>query len=260
VHHATTGDSPYYMVTGDMPSLKNLKVFGCRAYVLILPTPSKFERRAESGVLLECLAYGVYKVLVPSKDGGESKIVISRHVTFDEEELPGLKDMEDIMDGDGASDSSYACESIEISDSGFDGDYSESESEYFDDSSEEHSSYSDYSRDGGPAKLVEPIAEDLGEEAPDSDAEEGTPISEEASEKTKFERFPGLSRTRNKPRSFWAQGTHNNSRTYIKITTSDSPTLRGRYHQLQLSKNCGNNRSQRKWNHCRKKGPGKMLM
>jgi hypothetical protein len=75
--------------------------------------------------------------------------------------------------------------------------------------------------------LVEPIAEDLYEEAPDTDAEEGTPISEEASEKTnKFERFPGLSRTLNKPRSFWAQGTQNDSRTDIKITTSDSPTLR----------------------------------
>jgi hypothetical protein len=85
----------------------------------------------------------------------------------------------------------------------------------------------DYSSDCGPEKLVEPIAEDLDEEAPDSDAEEGTPISEEASGITnKFERFPGLSRTRNKPRSFWAQGTQNDSRTDIKITTSDSPTPR----------------------------------
>jgi hypothetical protein len=75
--------------------------------------------------------------------------------------------------------------------------------------------------------MVEPIAEDLDEMAPDSDAEEGIPISEEASEKTnKFERFPGLSRTHNKPRSFGAQGTRNDSRTDIKITTSDSPTLR----------------------------------
>jgi hypothetical protein len=48
--------------------------------------------------------------------------------------------------------------------------------------------------------LVEPIAEDLDEEAPDSDAEEGTPISEEACGKPyKFERFPGPSHTRNKP-------------------------------------------------------------
>jgi hypothetical protein len=95
VRHATTADhdSPYYMVTGDMSNLKKLKVFGCRAYVLILPTSSKFERRAESGVPLESLSYGVYKVLVPSKDGGESKVIISRHVTFDEEELFGLKDM-----------------------------------------------------------------------------------------------------------------------------------------------------------------------
>jgi hypothetical protein len=107
VRHASTGASPYYMVTGEKPCLKNIKVFGCRADVLILPTPSKFERRAEAGVLLDCLSYGVYKVLVPSKDGRESKIIISRHFTFDEEEPPGLKDMEDIMDRDGASDSSY---------------------------------------------------------------------------------------------------------------------------------------------------------
>jgi hypothetical protein len=67
--------------------------------------------------------------------------------------------MEDIMDGDGASDSSYACKIIESSDSGFDSDYFEIESEYFDPSSEERSSYSDYSTDGGPAKLVGPIAQ-----------------------------------------------------------------------------------------------------
>jgi hypothetical protein len=149
VRHATTGDSLYYMVTREKQSLKNLKVFGCRAYVLILLIPSKFERRAEPGVILGCISYGVYKVLVSSKGGRDSKIFISRHVTFDKEGLPGLKDMEDIMDGDRASDSSYVCKSAR-----FDSDYSESESEYFDPSSEEHSSDSDYSSDGGPAKLV----------------------------------------------------------------------------------------------------------
>jgi hypothetical protein len=125
VRHPSTGTSPYYMVTGEKPGLKNIKVFGRRAYVLILPTPSKFERRAEPGVLLECISYDVYNFLVPFKDGGESKIIISRQVTFDEEELHGLKDMADIMDGDGASDSSYACKSIESSDSGYDSEYSE---------------------------------------------------------------------------------------------------------------------------------------
>jgi hypothetical protein len=104
----THGYFPVLMVSGEKPSLKNIKVFGCRAYVLILPTPSKVERRAESGVLLECLSYGAYKVLVPSKDEGESKIITSRHVTFDEDELPGLKDTAGIMDGNGASESSYA--------------------------------------------------------------------------------------------------------------------------------------------------------
>jgi hypothetical protein len=39
-----------------------------------------------------------------------------------------------------------------------------------------------------------PIAEDLDEDAPDSEAEEDTPISEEASGQTnKFERFPDVS-------------------------------------------------------------------
>jgi hypothetical protein len=73
----------------------------------------------------------MYKVLVPLKDGRESKIIISRQVTFDEEELPGLKDMADIMDGDGASDSSYTCKSIESSDSGYDSEYSDSEFRVF---------------------------------------------------------------------------------------------------------------------------------
>jgi hypothetical protein len=68
--------------------------------------------------------------------------------------------MEDIVDGDGASDLSYACKIIESSDSGFDSDYSESESEYFGPSSEEHSSDSDYTSDGGPAKLAGPIGEE----------------------------------------------------------------------------------------------------
>jgi hypothetical protein len=40
---------------------------------IILPTPSKVQGRAEPVVLLECLAYIVNKVLVPLKDGGESK-------------------------------------------------------------------------------------------------------------------------------------------------------------------------------------------
>jgi hypothetical protein len=69
--------------------------------------------------------------------------------------------------------------------------YSESESEYFVASSK-YSSDSDYSGACGPEKLVKPIAEDLDEEAPDSDAEEFTPISEEASgKKISLSVFPG---------------------------------------------------------------------
>jgi hypothetical protein len=170
--------------------------------------------------------------------------------------------MEDIKDGDGASDSSYACKSIQSSNSGFDSDYAESESEYFDASSADHSSVSDYSSDGGPNKLVEPIGEDGHGEASDPDAEEGSPISEEATGKTnKFERVPGLSRTRNKPRSFWARGTQQTTRRQIsKLQPVIHQRLARRYHPFRLSKKYGNNRSQRKWNHCRQKGPGKMLI
>jgi hypothetical protein len=105
----------------------------------------------------------------------ESQKELSRDTSrLTRKELPGLKDMADIMDGDGASDSSYACKSIESSGSGYDSVYSDSESEFFDAPSE-HSSYSDYSNDCGPENLVEPIAEYLDEDTPDSDAEEGPP-------------------------------------------------------------------------------------
>jgi hypothetical protein len=56
----------------------------------------------------------------------ESKKKILRPVTFEEEEIRGLKDMANIMDGDRACDSNYTWKSIENSDSGYGGDYPES--------------------------------------------------------------------------------------------------------------------------------------
>lgn len=81
VPHSTTGTTPYTLFTGEKPDLKHIKVFGCAAYVLRLPRPSKFEARAYEGVYLETLQYGSYRVLA-EKDGGFS-VLEFRHVTFD---------------------------------------------------------------------------------------------------------------------------------------------------------------------------------
>lgn len=43
VPHSTTKKAPFLAIHGKRPSLKNIKVFGCCAYVLRLPRLSKFE-------------------------------------------------------------------------------------------------------------------------------------------------------------------------------------------------------------------------
>jgi hypothetical protein len=83
VRHATTGDCPYYMVTGEKPSLKNLKVFGCRAYILILPTPQNLS------VVLNLVSYWsvfymAYTKFLSLRRMEESQKITSRHVTFDD--------------------------------------------------------------------------------------------------------------------------------------------------------------------------------
>ena len=124
VPHSATGSTPYSMFVGKKPSLKNLRVFGCAAYVLSVPDCAKFESRAIEGVYLESLEHGVYKVLVTDEDG-IPKITKSRHVTFDESKfLPGAPKLEDYMENEVESG---VCYNTESEDSESDSDYSESD-------------------------------------------------------------------------------------------------------------------------------------
>jgi len=86
--HSTTGKTPFSILKNERPNLKNIRVFGCKAYVLRLPRISKLEPRAIEGVYLETIEFGVYRVLVKS-DTGLYRLVDSRHVTFDESDFPG---------------------------------------------------------------------------------------------------------------------------------------------------------------------------
>jgi Reverse transcriptase (RNA-dependent DNA polymerase) len=118
VPHIATKSTPFELLTGARPSLKNIRVFGCAAFVLRMPQSSKLQPRADEGTLLECGEYGTYKVLVCSDDAA-SHIVESRYVTFVESSFPGANCLsnhmldEDLDDSDHASISgeSSACES-----------------------------------------------------------------------------------------------------------------------------------------------------
>jgi hypothetical protein len=85
-----TNLTPFEMLTGERPSLKNIRVFGCAAFVLRMPQSSKLQPRADQGTLLECVEHGIYNILVCSDDTAPH-IMESRHVTFDESSFPGAK-------------------------------------------------------------------------------------------------------------------------------------------------------------------------
>jgi GAG-pre-integrase domain len=64
VPHIATNSTPFELLTGERPSLKNIRVFCCAAFVLRMPQSSKLQARADGGTLLECGEHGIYKVLV----------------------------------------------------------------------------------------------------------------------------------------------------------------------------------------------------
>ncbi len=105
-------------MTGDRPSLKHIKVFGCTAYALRVPRGTKFEAPALEGILPDNLDHGLYMVLV-DEDTGVPRILESRHVTFNESRFPGTKDLkhhmsdEEMSDDDFATDASSSSHAIE---------------------------------------------------------------------------------------------------------------------------------------------------
>jgi hypothetical protein len=50
--HSATKLKPFELLTGERPSLKNIRVFGCAAFLLRMPQSSKLQPRAEEGTLL----------------------------------------------------------------------------------------------------------------------------------------------------------------------------------------------------------------
>jgi hypothetical protein len=114
VPHIATKSTPFELLTGARPSLKNIRVFGCAAFVLRMPQSSKLQPRADEGTLLECGEYGTYKVLVCSDDAA-SHIVESRYVTFVESSFPGANCLSNHMLDEDLDDSGHASISGESS-------------------------------------------------------------------------------------------------------------------------------------------------
>lgn len=85
---------------GCRPSLKHVRVFGCTAYVMRPPRPTKLEARGVEGVNLESLDHGVFRVLV-NESSDENvysyNIISSRHVMFDEGRFLGAPGLEHVI-------------------------------------------------------------------------------------------------------------------------------------------------------------------
>ncbi len=102
IYNKQIGCSPYEKLTGNIPSVKYLKVFGCAAFVYNNHPKSKVHSRGQPGIVLGCSDHGIYKVELSSS----RKIVYTRHVTFDESSFPALEE-------DSSSSSSSSVESEE---------------------------------------------------------------------------------------------------------------------------------------------------
>jgi len=77
--------TPAEMFTGQKPSVQHLKVFGCKVWVRVADKVRKtLEPKAKKGVLLRCLSYGKYRVMLEST----RHVVVSRHCKVIEDTFP----------------------------------------------------------------------------------------------------------------------------------------------------------------------------
>lgn len=241
--HSTTGECPHTIVTGNRPNVKNVRVFGCRAFVLVQPTPTKLSARAESGVLLACRDHGTYTVLVDGGDGCAPRLVTSRHVTFDESSFPGLEEhdvAEDAEDSAVEFDGSDSSSSSSSGSSSWDSDvdvefpdpvtkHSVDECPADADADSDADSDADADADAEQSDAEDSTSDKHDEECSDAGSgadggSDGDDEPENASGTSKYQRYPGLARLRKPTRkSLWrgAFAAHE-----VEITTSDSPTLR----------------------------------
>lgn len=223
VPHSTIKDTPHMVMTGNRPSLKNVKVFGCTAYVLRLPRGSKFEPRALEGVLLETLKHGAHKVLVVDDTG--PRIVESRHVTFDESRFPGAQSLTHYMSDEDSSDSDYDGNIVHMCDDGS----VHSEAEISSDEDVEGDAPVDPD-DGDPVDAEIPeLNDDSDDENDDVEIDDEDDDSDLNAEDANLEpeepqpsRYPR--RNRRAPPA-WFMMTSAARSTDVSITTSDEPSL-----------------------------------
>lgn len=78
--------SPFEVLTGNQPTLKHVRVFGCATFIYEHGPKSKVHARASPAIMLGCNEHGVYTV----EKLLDKKVVNSDHVTFDENSFPYL--------------------------------------------------------------------------------------------------------------------------------------------------------------------------
>ena len=234
VPHSSTAKTPYSVFVGEAPSLKYLRVFGCKAYILRVPEATKFEPRAVEGVHLETLDHGVYRILVIDENG-IPRITESRHVTFDEFAFPGAHVLEDFMNDECESDDTFessdcdakSSESSEISISETFITEDVNDDKNIDDATpilENPSNNSSY--DERDDENIDDVDNNTAYGSDDDiDCEQEVPPQNDPSHETEqhHRRYP--SRERRKPPA-WYVATSVDTQSDVSITTSDEPTLR----------------------------------
>ena len=206
VPHSAIKDTPFNVFHGTRPNLKQFRVFGCTAYILHLPQPSKFEARAREGVYLESMPHGIYKMLIQNAEN-QYKIVESRNVTFNESVFLGVSDLKNIMDDEDASDNDES----NLSDSdmiSLSSNEAEIDDDDDDDDSDDHIGDDD-DDDKDESQEDESDSFDISD-IPDTSA------SDEAT------RYPR--RVRRKPP--WYMATTAQTPSGFNITTCDEPTMK----------------------------------
>lgn len=217
VPHSATGLTPHVLVTERKPSLKNVRVFGCAAYVLKMNPDTKFESRALEGVYLQTLEHGVYDVLV-TDEHEVPRIVKSRHVTFDESVFPGAPYLENYWDDESAGDGNFSCDTDS---------FTKSESSAFAiDDVEDDSVPIEAESSHTPDSVIATSSEDedaiVDELAPSEDDIVTLEEHNTQSVSEPEQRYPR--RTRREPKRWWYMANAATS-DQIEVTTSDEPTL-----------------------------------
>jgi len=238
VAHSTTNQTPYSLVTGEKPNLKNVRVFGCAAFVFKQPEGRKFDPRAIEGVLLEIMDHGVYKVLVKEEHDLYS-IVESKHVTFDESRFPGAPDLEECMDEEVDDDSTWCDTTSSVDEVDFDEDLSDDEDVPVLDDDSDNDDDDAYEDD-----QVEDGMDNEGSDAegsgsnPDDNNEEGAHDADNVQHDDSDDDFQGEYTTPNVPPTSYTHRYPRRNRKApsnwfmaassptITVTTGDDPTLK----------------------------------